>query len=146
MAEDNGALFAVLGCSSQGPGTAADNVKNLGFNEWQTSGPVSKSKGEASIDLEFLQPTQIQNIDIGNAGAEFVEVLVSHKPSKEPGVKPPPYQVFFSAWVHSYLLFSRFYLLFSLFCLPKNRRLAQIETVLGSLDLINLRGILHLKK
>ncbi|KAH3767938.1 DNA repair protein XRCC1 [Pelomyxa schiedti] len=85
---NNGAEFRITGCSSESPSHPARNVTTTAHErQWLTSArSEALPDNQATLDLAFAEPTVVRNVDIGNAGSEFVEVLVYHPPAK--GAKP----------------------------------------------------------
>ncbi|EGG23804.1 BRCT domain-containing protein [Cavenderia fasciculata] len=66
---------SIVTCSSESDINKATNVLvEDTYRTWQTNEKV----GEASIVIQFAQPTVIKAIDIGNAGSAFIEVLVGY--------------------------------------------------------------------
>lgn len=71
----------VVSYSSADKGCPADNLlKAEGTHKWKTTAPSEK---HATAVLQFEKASQIHNIDIGNEGSAFVEVLVGKSSAKE---------------------------------------------------------------
>lgn len=74
-------LQHVVSVSSEDKNFPAENLlKNDGFKKWKCSTGNEKS---ATVTLQFEKASEINQIDVGNEGSAFVEVLVGKSTSKE---------------------------------------------------------------
>jgi len=65
-------MYKIVAVSSQSSVHPVENIKNLDlFRPWQTEDENEK----AIIEIEFYKGTMLTNLEIGNAGSAFVEVL-----------------------------------------------------------------------